>query len=225
MTWKGRGTLQSMRYVDRRDAGRMIAPHVAAVLEGTPDPLILGVPRGGAIVAGEVAIALEADFDLALARKIGAPGNPELAIGAIGEGGDPFLNQPLIERLGVPHDFVAAATQRAANQLVSAADRFRRGRKPVSPTSRVVVVIDDGIATGATLLATIRLIRDRAPDRLVCAVPVAARESAALIGKEVDEFVCPNQPRFFRAVGEWYDRFDQTTDQEVIEMLDRLWKS
>ena len=212
-----------MRYVDRVDAGRRIAPDVAAVVaaRSTPGfvPLILGVPRGGLVVAVPIAQVLSGELDVALARKIGAPQNPELAIGAIGETGEPELDRALIERLQVPDEYLESAIETARTEMYRRASRYRGDIDPVSAAGRVVVVVDDGIATGATLRATLEAIRHQKPASLICAVPVGAPESVARVSASVDEMVCPLQPRRFRAVGEWYDSFDQTSDAEVEAIL------
>ncbi len=212
-----------MRYVDRSDAGRRIAPDVAAVLprtgHGGAPPLILGVPRGGVVVAAEVAAALDGELDVALATKIGAPHNPELAIGAVGESGEPDLAEELIHHLAVGEEYLAAATQRARSELQRRAGAFRGERPPPNPEGRVTIVVDDGIATGATLRATLRAVRAQRPSFLVCAVPVGPRDSVADLAAHADAMVCPMQPRWFRAVGEWYDIFTQTSDAEVIGLL------
>ncbi|MDJ0954944.1 MAG: phosphoribosyltransferase family protein [Acidimicrobiia bacterium] len=213
-----------MRYVDRSDAGRRITPDVAAALRdsghsGAP-PLILGVPRGGVVVAAEVAAALDGELDVALATKIGAPHNPELAIGAVGESGEPDLAEGLIHQLAVGEEYLAAAIKRARSELQRRAGVFRGDRTPPNPHGRVTVVVDDGIATGATLRATLRAVRAQRPSFLVCAVPVGPRDSVADLATHSDAMVCPMQPRWFRAVGEWYDIFTQTSDAEVIRLLE-----
>jgi predicted phosphoribosyltransferase len=217
-----------MRYVDRADAGRRIGPLVGAVLDGRRvegiTPLVLGVPRGGVVTAAPVARSLGGQLDLALARKIGAPNNPELAIGAVAESGEPVLDESLINRLGVSTDFIAAATNRARTELQRRASSYRGDRTPPSATGRIVVVVDDGIATGATLYVTLQAIRKQSPDLLLCAVPVGAPDSIARVATVVDEMVCPLRPRWFRAVGEWYETFDQTSDAEVITLLESMRK-
>ncbi len=212
-----------MRYVDRAEAGRRIARDVAVavagVARGEERPLVLGVPRGGVVVAAELARALDGDLDVALATKIGAPHNPELAIGAVGESGEPFRAEDLIRRLGVTSEYMEAAIERARSKLADRATAYRGGRPPPDPTGRVAVVVDDGIATGATLRATLQAVRSQQPAALVCAVPVGPPDSVADLSTEVDAMVCPLQPRWFRAVGEWYDLFTQTTDDEVVRLL------
>lgn len=212
-----------MRYVDRVDAGRTLAAGIATHLEnldiGVVRPVVLGIPRGGVVVAREVAERLGCDLDVALSRKIGAPGNPELAIGAVGEAGDPFLAEPLIQALGVSESFLEQAIDIARGELAQQAARYRVDRDPPILAGSVAVVVDDGIATGATLRATLLALKQQSPRLLVCAVPVGPADSVQGIATEVDVMVCPLQPRRFRAVGEWYDLFDQTSDAEVIQAL------
>jgi len=213
-----------MSYVDRADAGRRIAPAVADAIskrgfQGNP-PLVLGVPRGGMVVAVPIARELSGELDLALARKISAPHNRELAIGAVGEGGAPVFDERLIDRLGVDHSYLESATQTARHELERRAVHYRGDRPAPSASGRVVVVVDDGIATGATLRVTLDTICGQEPELLICAVPVGPPESARRIAGVVDELVCPLQPRWFRAVGEWYESFEQTTDAEVVAILD-----
>jgi len=214
-----------MRYVDRADAGRRLAPDIAEVLSRLSSPprrpLILGVPRGGVIVGGEAARLLSADLGAVLARKIGAPHNPELAIGAVGESGDPILDQDLIRRFRISEEYLRGTVAAEHRELQRRMSSYRGKERGPEIVGRVVVVVDDGIATGATLLATLETVQDQQPGYLVCAVPVGATESVERIAVHVDAMVCPLRPRWFRAVGEWYEDFAQTTDDEVIAMLKR----
>lgn len=213
-----------MRYKDRADAGKRLAPDVADALGdmSAEAPVVLGIPRGGVIVGAEVARAISAELDVVLARKIGAPGNPELALGAVGEEGEPVLSHDLIAQLGVTESFLERAIAQARSELARSHARLRRDRTATDIAGRVAVVVDDGIATGATLRATLRTVRERSPRTLVCAVPVGPVQSVATVGAEVDDMVCPLQPRWFRAVGEWYDAFAQTTDEEVVAALEEF---
>ena len=212
-----------MRYVDRVDAGRSLATGILSQLAnhdlGGSSPVVLGVPRGGVVVAREVAEQLGCDLDIALARKIGAPGNPELAIGAVGETGDPLLSESLIRTLGVSDSFLERAIRLAKREVAQQASLYRVDHDPPVLTGTVAIVVDDGIATGATLRATLLAVKQQSPRLLVCAVPVGPADSVRAIAAEVDVMVCPLQPRRFRAVGEWYDQFGQTSDAEVMHAL------
>ncbi len=212
-----------MRYVDRADAGRRLAPDVIAAVSGRvprdAKPVVLGIPRGGVIVAGQIAHALSAECGVALARKIAAPHNSELAIGAIGEDGDPILDHDLMAHLGVSQEYLLATVAAERLELRRRTARYRGETPAPRLAGRFVVIVDDGIATGATLLATLETVRSQKPALLVCAVPVGAPDSVDRIASHVDVVVCPLRPRRFRAVGEWYDTFTQTTDVEVIATL------
>ncbi len=202
---------------DRTDAGARLA----AALDHYrgQNALVLGVPRGGLPVAVEVARRLDADLDVVVARKIGAPGQQELAIGAITADGTRFLNDDLVRLIGVSRPALdrLAETQRAEAQRRE--ERFRRGMAPIESTGRIVIVVDDGLATGATLRATVRALKKRGVKKLVVAVPVGAAESCAKIAAEVDELVCPHKPEPFVAVGLHYEQFGQTSDEEVERIL------
>jgi predicted phosphoribosyltransferase len=215
-----------MRYVDRVDAGRKLAPRVASVLmesdQPGESPLVLGVPRGGVVVAYEVARALRCQLEVTLARKLGAPHNPELAIGAIGEYGAPVVDGDLVDRLGVTEEFLTTEIAFERKELDRRVHTYRKDRPAPVVGGRAVVVVDDGIATGATLQAVLHGVRAEHPALLVCAVPVGAPDSVARLSVHVDVMVCPYAPRWFRAVGEWYDTFGQTSDSEVVEILERV---
>ena len=158
-------------------------------------------------------------LDVALARKLPAPGNPELAIGAIGEGGEPWLNRQLIDRMHVTPQWIEAAIERETVELQRRAQRYRSGTAPVDPAGSVAIVVDDGVATGATLAAVLDAVALQHPARLICAVPVGHPDSLRMLAGHGAEVVCPLRPRSLGAVGWWYDRFDQTTDDEVIAAL------
>lgn len=211
-----------MRYKDREDAGRSLGEPVAKVLAErgvTSTPIVLGIPRGGVIVAAPVARHLGGELNIALARKIGAPVNPELALGAVGEGGDAFLLHDLIDELGVSPEQITQAMQTARDELERRLAVYRKIKPAPDLHDRVVVVVDDGVATGATFQATLRAIREQEPDLLVGAVPVGPVDTTSALAESADAFVCPQTPRWFRAVGEWYDRFGQVSEAEVIAAL------
>lgn len=210
-----------MTYVDRADAGRRLVGAVAEVIpaDAIEPPLVLGVPRGGVVVAREVAAGVAGELGVALARKIGAPHNPELAIGAIAEYGHPVLDQGLIDRLGVGDSYIDQTLERERFELRRRADTYRAGRLPPKVGGRVVVIVDDGVATGATLQAVLEAVRLEQPALLVCAVPVGAPDSVERLMRFCDVMICLRRPRWFRAVGEWYETFGQTSDEEVVAAL------
>lgn len=213
-----------MRYVDREDAGRALAGPIAAALDEagvTSKPLVLGIPRGGVAVAAPVARHLGAELNVALARKVGAPGNPELALGAVGEKGETVLIEDVITGLGVPAEELESAIGIAQRELERRLEVYRRAKPAPEIAGRVVVVVDDGVATGATFRATLDTIRHQDPSLLVGAVPVGPVDTTSALARIADIFVCLQRPRWFRAVGEWYDDFGQVGEDEVVELLGR----
>lgn len=205
------------RFRDRCQAGRALGEQVAAL--AVPDPVVLALPRGGVPVAAEVAAALDAPFDVLVARKIGLPGRPEFGVGALAEGGEPLFDDAVLSRLGVRRQDLAGEVSREREELARRVARYRAGRALPSLAGRDVVLVDDGLATGVTARAALRALRRGGPARLVLAVPVGAPDSLRLLAKDADEVVCVLQPERFRAVGAWYERFDQTTDEQVLDLL------
>lgn len=205
------------RYRDRVDAGRSLGG-LLVHLHGTT-PLVLGVPRGGVPIAFEVAEVLGGELGCVLAAKVGAPWSRELAIGAVAPDGIALLDEPMIERMRLDRADVDAEVARSLAELRRRQKVFGSDVPPAA--DRVVVVVDDGVATGATLRAVIGYVRRLRPRRLVCGVPVGPPSTIDVLASEVDEVVCPMQPDRFRAVGEWYDDFPQTPDEEVLELLGR----
>ncbi|KAJ4461354.1 putative phosphoribosyl transferase [Paratrimastix pyriformis] len=221
-------------YVDRTDGGRTLARSLSRY-EGTTNMIVLGLPRGGMPVALEVSRALECPLDVVVVRKIGCPGQEEFAIGAIASGGPPFLNESVIERLRLNRDTINEIVAREHAELARREVEYR-GTRPFpesvfgaicrthfccSLRNKTVLLVDDGLATGASMRVAVRAIRELNPARIVVAVPVASREAVVTLRAEegVSEVVCPNIPRFFSAVGQWYSHFDQTTDDQVRECL------
>ncbi len=201
---------------DRRHAGRLLAEALAHY-RGQPGLLVLALPRGGVPVAFEVAQALHALLDIFVVRKIGMPGHPEYAIGAIASGGVRVMN-PLPGTTLRPGD-VQLAVQREADELVRRERVYRGDRPAMAIGGRTVLVVDDGMATGSTMEAAVVAIRQNGPYRLVVAVPVAARETCARLRTRVDEVACVATPEPFRAVSLWYQHFPQCTDEEVCALL------
>ncbi|MFD6225342.1 phosphoribosyltransferase family protein [Streptomyces sp. NPDC060232] len=207
-----------MFFVDRRDAGRRLASRLKQ-LRGS-DIVVLGLPRGGVPVAEEVARVLGAPLDVCLVRKLGVPFQPEVAMGAIGEGGVRLFNDEVVRAAGVTPDELAAVEARERKVLESRALRYRGGREPVRLDGRTALVVDDGVATGATARAACRIARARGAARVVLAVPVAPRDCAARLGSDADELVCLHTPYDFYAVGQSYADFSQVDDDEVVACLE-----
>ncbi|MFE1546462.1 alpha/beta family hydrolase [Streptomyces sp. NPDC058718] len=208
-----------MDFTDRTDAGRQLAARLDH-LKGQ-DVVVLGLPRGGVPVAARVADALDAPLDICLVRKLGVPHQPELAMGALGEGGVRVLNEHVLRETGVGERDLAAVEEREHVELEQRTQRYRGSRPPVPLDGRTVVVVDDGLATGATALAACRVVRAKGAARIVLAVPVAPRGWTARLGGEADETVSVREPDFFYAIGQFYRDFSQTTDAEVLACLDR----
>lgn len=214
-----RGVHPRALFHDRRDAGRQLAAAVRRSVVPSPAVLVLGLPRGGIPVAAEVARLLYAPLDVLNVRKLGVPGHEELAMGAAASGGAWVLNEDVLAQLGIGRD-VVEATLAHEQEEIARRDRLYRGdRLPLPVAGKTVVVVDDGIATGATLRAGIAALRRLRPGRIVAAVPVAARESADLVARECDTFIVLAKPEPFGGVGMWYDRFPQLDDDAVRALL------
>lgn len=205
------------RYYDRAEAGRVLSASLKQY-KGR-DVLVLGIPRGGVPVAAEVATALEAALDVIVARKLGAPGQPELAIGAVTSNGGRFLNDEVIEGFGVTNAYLRKVTAAETAEARRREEKFRGGRPPAPIQGRTVIVVDDGLATGATMRASVRSVRLHQPSRLIVAVPVGSQEACADLRNEADEVVCVYEPDVFWAVGLHYENFEPTLDEEVAEIL------
>lgn len=208
----------SSRYRDRRDAGR----HLATLLgdyAGRDDLIVLGLPRGGVPVAFEVSRALGVPLDILLVRKLGVPGFEELALGAIASGGVRFLNDDVVRAYHVPAAAIEAVSASEWRELGRREHRYRGFRPKVDLTGRTVILVDDGLATGATMRTAIAAVRARSAGRVVAAVPVGATEICAAMGRIADDAVCALTPDSFDAVGRWYDDFGATDDDEVIALL------
>lgn len=210
-----------MRFYDRADAGRRLASALSAY--AGRKPVVLALPRGGVPVAAVVAAALGAPLDLVLVRKIGAPGQPELALGAVVDGGAPLVvrNPRILAATGASAAEFDAIAARELAEIERRRTRYLGARAAVDIAGLVAIVVDDGIATGATMRAALRASRQRRPARLVLAVPVASPEALASLRPEVDEVVCLASPDGFLGVGQFYDDFRQVTDDEVVALLAR----
>lgn len=203
---------------DRADAGRQLAA-LLAEYAGRADVLVLGLPRGGVPVAYEVARALRVPMDVFLVRKLGLPGHEELAMGAIASGGAYVINDDVVAALGIPAHIVAAVAAEQQRELERRERAYRDDRAPVEVGGRTVILVDDGLATGATMRAATAALRRRRPAAIVVAVPTAARETCDALRGEVDRVVCASTPEPFHAVGLWYEDFSQTTDEQVRALL------
>ncbi len=208
-----------MLFNDRRDAGRRLAKSLAA--RDAPNPVVLGIPRGGVVVAFEVSRALGTPLDVVIPRKIGAPGNPELAIGAVAQDGTLVVDQALVKALGVSEGYLDEEAARQKAEIGRRLSLYRQGAPAIRLQGATVIVVDDGIATGATVLAALRGLRSDGPASLVLAVPVAPPDTLDRLAAEADDVVCLAAPEPFYAVGQFYRHFDQTSDEEVVDLLSR----
>jgi predicted phosphoribosyltransferase len=206
------------RFKDRKDAGRVLARKLSAYA-GQTDVLILALPRGGVPVAYEVALALNAPLDIFLVRKLGLPGREELAIGAIASGGIRVLNEDIIRALGVPEEVINIVARNELQELQRREHNYRGDRPTPELRSRKVILIDDGLATGASMRAAVVGVRAQHPARIIIAVPAAAPELCDAFQFEVDEMVCAMTPEPFYGLSRWYEDFSQTNDEEVRMFL------
>lgn len=207
---------RGMRFLDRTDAGERLAPLVAAVVDGPA--VVLGVPRGGVQVAAPVARLLGAPLDVVVPRKLCAPGNPELGIGAVAPGVR-VLDERLIQRLGVGPDYLEAEIEREEAEIARRTAMYRGGRASASMGDRTAVVVDDGVATGGTALAALAWARAQGPVAVVFAAPVGPADTVARLSRACDAVVVPERPGSFFAVGQWYEDFTQLTDDDVRAVL------
>jgi putative phosphoribosyl transferase len=207
------------RFRDRREAGRILAARLEAYA-GRQDVVILALPRGGVPVAYEVARALHAPLDVFLVRKLGVPGHEELALGAIASGGTRVLNEDVVREVGIRPETIDRIAGLERLELERRERAYRSDRPALPLQNQVVLLVDDGLATGASMRAAARAVRARQPAKVVVAVPTAAAETCADLQADADEVVAVMTPSPFRAVGLWYDDFSQTTDAEVKELLE-----
>lgn len=220
MTWifRRRAASEGGRFRNRTAAGRALAARLSGHL-ADPSTLVLALPRGGVPVAFEVARGLDAPLDLLLARKLGVPGEEELAMGAVAEGGLQVLNDELVEALAIPPAQIARAAAAAGHEIERQARAYRDDRPTPELRGRTVILVDDGLATGATMRAAVGVARAMGAARVVVAAPVAARETAELLAPLVDELVVVEMPEPFGAIGLWYDDFGPVGDDEVRAIL------
>jgi putative phosphoribosyl transferase len=213
-----------MIFKNRADAGRKLAARLTRYAD-RGDVLVLALPRGGVPVAYEVAKELKAPLDIFLVRKLGVPGHEELAMGAIALGGVRVINEELVNYLGIPDEVIDAIAAVEQRELERRAVAYRDDRPQPEATDRIAILIDDGLATGATMRAAAASLRLQKPRRIVVAVPVSSPETCDEFRREVDEIICGVTPQHFQGVGLWYDDFSQTSDEEVRDLLMRATQS
>ena len=204
-----------MIFADRREAGRKLG----AALGERPGALVLGIPRGGVVVAAEAAPSVRGTLDVVVPRKLGAPGNPELGIGAVAPDGTTVLDDRLVAALAVTGDYIANEVTRQVDEIRRREELYRSGRPALDVTGRDCIVVDDGIATGGTAQVALRSLTRRGARSVVLAIPVAPTSSLERLRSEADEVVCLETPEPFAAVGQWYGYFPQVSDDEVLEAL------
>jgi len=209
---------------DRNEAGRQLARALDSY-RGRSDLLVLALPRGGVPVAVEVARALDAPLDLILARKLGTPGQPELAMGAVASGGAQVVNADIVAALGIADDELKAVVERETRELERREQAYRGARPRPAIAGKCVILVDDGVATGATVRAAVAALRSQQPARLVIAVPVAPPDTVERLRRDADEVICPETPEPFIAISRWYLEFPQLSDSDVRELLAQAWNN
>lgn len=209
------------RFIDRADAGAQLA-RALAKYANQPDVIVLALPRGGVPVGYQVAKALGCPLDVLIVRKLGVPGQEELAMGAIASGGIRELNREVIGMLGITQEEIEAAAHRETQELERRERAYRGARPPLEVRDRVILLVDDGLATGTTMRAAVSALRQLGATKIVVAVPVGAAQSCRQLRREVDELVCLLEPEDLVAISLWYEEFPQTSDQEVQELLEKV---
>ena len=210
---------EGFRFTDRNQAGRLLAQELIS-LKGQY-AVVLGIPRGGVVIAAEISKAIDGELDIALAHKIGMPGRGELALGAVAENGTAFIDATAVRQFGISETYIQQERARQMEMLSRRAELVRRVRPKIPLKGRMVVITDDGIATGATTLAAISAIKIESPQRVIGAFPVGSELTLRAIAQQVDELICLSSPLNFAAVGQFYMHFDQVSDQEVLDILAR----
>jgi predicted phosphoribosyltransferase len=205
-------------FEDRQHAGRLLAETLATMNIG--DPVVLAIPRGGVVVAYEVVKRLGCSMDVIIPRKIGAPFQPELAVGAVTEDGTIYVNKDIVAAIGVSESYLESEAQNQLREIKRRAQVYRKGAQPTAVSGKTAILVDDGVATGATMKAAILSLKKYSPKKIIIAVPVGAKETIDEFRKQVDEIVCLHIPESMYAIGEFYRNFEQTTDQEVVSFLE-----
>lgn len=208
------------RYADRAEAGRALADRLSDYGD-REDVVVYGLPRGGVPVAFEVAGALHAPLDVLVVRKLGVPGHPELAMGAVASNDVRFLDDHLVQRLGIDQTDIDRIAEEQREEVLARERRFRSGADVPDAQGAIAIVVDDGMATGSTMKASVKALREMSPSRIVVAVPVASRSACADMEEIADEVICLSTPQPFSAVGAWYQDFTQTSDEDVKGLLER----
>jgi len=210
-----------MLFSDRYQAGQLLAEKLAADLNYSPDAswLVLAIPRGGVIIGHQIAKTLKIPLDIILSKKIGAPQNSELAIGAVGPIGEPSIEEKMVEKLKVDKDYLQGKITEIKKEIIFKEKLWREGKPPLSLAKKIILLVDDGVATGATIQTAIEIIRQAGPQKIIVAVPVIAKDALVKLEKIADEVVYLEAPELFFAVGQFYQNFDQVTDKQVKELL------
>jgi len=210
----------ALPFPNRMEAGEMLAETLRAYAD-RGDVIVLALPRGGVPVGFAIAERLHVDLDVVVVRKLGVPSHEELAMGAVASGGMRVLNRDIVALAGVDEETIDRVVRAETEEIARREARYRRGAPPPDLNGRTVILVDDGLATGSTMSVAVQAVRREDPQRIVVAVPVAARESCEELAGYVDEMICLYTPEPFRAVSLWYQAFEQTSDEEVIELLSR----
>jgi predicted phosphoribosyltransferase len=209
----------SQPFPDRREAGILLGSELKTLELERENPIVVAILRGGIIVARKVALILNCDLDIALSRKLGAPFNPELAIGAISENGTLFLNEMIATQVGATDFYIKREVAEQSEVIAERIKYFRKDFPKINLKGRYVIIVDDGIATGATMQATLWSINQENPRKLMVALPVGPEDSLRRLSKDADDVICLRAPEFFSAVGQFYFKFEQTEDEEVLQIL------
>lgn len=208
------------KFINRKEAGTILAEYLKATIN-LSNTIVLALPRGGMPVAYEIARALSASLDVFIVRKLGVPGNEELAMGAIASGDTVIFNKGLLNQLNIDQSSIDTILQKEKKELIRREHLYRGDRDFPTLKNKTIILVDDGIATGATMQAAVASLRKHTPASIIIAVPVAARATCVEMAKIVDQVICPLQPINFYAVGIWYENFSQVSDEEVSELLEK----